>query len=329
MAPEGKIQEVTVKWGLTLSSEEHSPARLIEIAQLGEAAGFDFLSISDHYHPWVSEQGHASFVWSTLGAIAASTEAIEVAVGVTCPIMRIHPAVLAQAVATTSCLLDGRLVWGVGTGEALNEHILGDRWPPHPIRLEMLEEALEVIRRLWSEDTVTHYGSHFTVEDARILDRPALPTPIVVSAFGPVAARKAAEIGDGLWTSGQKEIVDEYRKSGGKGDVYSQLTICWGEDEEKAKSTAHHLWAFSGLTGQMNQDLRTIADFEDAVALVSADRLAEKVPCGPKVGPIVTMANKAIEAGVDHLYFHQIGPDQEGFVQFWEEELQPALASLI
>lgn len=318
-----------MKWGLTLSSEEHSPARLVEIAELGEAAGFDFLSISDHYHPWVTEQGHAGFVWSILGAIAAKTEAIEVAIGVTCPIMRIHPAVLAQAVATTSSLLDGRFVWGVGTGEALNEHILGDRWPPHPVRLAMLEEAVDIIRRLWSEESVTFYGDYFTVEDARVLDRPKTSTPIVVSAFGSEAAKAAAAIGDGLWTSGEKAIVDEYRKSGGKGDVYSQLTICWGEDEEKAKSTAHRLWAFSGLTGQMNQDLRTIADYEDAVALVSADRLAEKVPCGPEVGPIVAMAEEAIEAGVDHLYFHQIGPDQEGFVQFWDEELQPALASRI
>lgn len=319
---------MTVKFGLTLSSEEHPPSRLVEIARLAEEAEFDFVSISDHYHPWVGEQGHASFVWTVLGAIAASTEDIEVAVGVTCPIMRIHPAVLAQAVATTGTLLEGRFVWGVGTGEALNEHILGDRWPPHPVRLEMLEEALEVIRRLWTEESVTHYGTYYTIEDARILDRPREPVPIVISAFGPEAAKLAAAAGDGLWTAGSKDIIDGFRDAGGKGDVYSQLTMCWGESEEKARATAHRLWAFSGLPGQLGQDLRTIADYEEAVALVTEDQLAEKVPCGPSLEPIVKMASEAIDAGVDHLYFHQIGSDQEGFIDFWQKELQPALADL-
>ena len=311
-----------MKWGLTLSSEEHSPHRLVEIAQLGEAAGFDFLSISDHFHPWVAEQGHASFVWTVLGALSIKTKEVDIAVGVTCPIMRVHPAVLAQAVATTSSLLDGRFVWGVGTGEALNEHVLADRWPPHPIRLEMLEEAIAIIRRLWTEESVTHYGNYFSVEDARIFDRPETDTPIVVSAFGPEAAKKAAEIGDGLWSNGSNELIDLYRKGGGKGGIYSQLTLCWAEDEGEAKATAHRLWAFSGLPGQLNQDLRTISEFEDATELVTPDRLAEKVPCGPKVDPILEMAAEAVEAGVDHLYFHQVGPDQEGFIEFWENELQ-------
>jgi G6PDH family F420-dependent oxidoreductase len=316
---------MTVKWGLTLSSEEHSPARLVEIGKLGEKAKFDFLSVSDHYHPWVSEQGHASFVWSVLGALAVATEKIDIAVGVTCPIMRIHPAILAQATATTGSLLEGRFTWGVGTGEALNEHILGHRWPPHEIRLEMLEEAVDVIRKLWTEKSVTHYGEYFTVEDARILDRPNTTVPVIVSAFGPETARSAAKFGDGLWTSGMKDVIDEYRDAGGKGDVYSQLTLCWAESEEKARATAHRLWAFSGLPGQLNQDLRTMADYEDAVELVTEERLAEKVPCGPDVEPIVEAVRSALDAGVDHLYFHQIGADQEGFIEFWQSELKPAL----
>ena len=192
----------------------------------------------------------------------------------------------------------------------------------------MLEEAIEIIRRLWAEESVTHYGTYFSVEDARIFDRPKTATPIVVSAFGPETANKAAQFGDGLWSNGSKELVDLYRKAGGKGDVYSQLTLCWAEDEEEAKVTAHRLWAFSGLPGQLNQDLRTISDFEDAIEIVTPDRLAEKVPCGPKVDPILKMAAEAVKAGVDHLYFHQIGPDQEGFIEFWENELQPAVADL-
>ena len=177
------------KFGLTLSSEEHAPRRLVEIAALAEEYGFDFVSISDHYHPWIDEQGHAPFVWSVLGAIAERTSSIDVAVGVTCPIMRIHPAVLAQAAATTGHLLDGRFTWGVGTGEALNEHIVGQRWPIAPERIDMLEEAVDIIRQLWSGDEVTVRGEHFTVENARIYDPPSSPIPIVVSAFGPARRR--------------------------------------------------------------------------------------------------------------------------------------------
>lgn len=316
------------KWGLTLSSEEHSPARLVEIAELAEEAGFDFVSISDHFHPWVREQGHAGFVWAVLGAIAARTKTIELGVGVTCPIMRIHPAILAQAVATTSLLCGGRLTWGVGTGEALNEHILGDRWAPQPVRLEMLEEAIDLIRRLWTEESVTHYGRHFTVEDARLLDRPTQSIPIVVSAYGPDAARVAAQKGDGLWISGVKDTINDFHKSGGSGPVYSQLTICWGDSREKALTEAHRLWAFSSLPGSLNANLRTMADFEEAVGIVTEEMVSADIPCGPDPEPVIEMARKAVEAGVDHLYFHQIGADQEGFARFWSEELRPALADL-
>ena len=161
-----------VKFGLTLSSEEHDPRRLVDIAALAEAHGFDFVSISDHYHPWLDDQGHSPFVWSILGAIAERTERIDVGVGVTCPTTRIHPAVLAQATATCASLLEGRFTWGVGTGEAFNEHILGDRWPPADQRFEQLEEAIEIVRRLWTGEQVTYRGRHYCVENARIYDPP-------------------------------------------------------------------------------------------------------------------------------------------------------------
>lgn len=313
--------------GLTLSSEEHPPARLVEMARLAEEAGFDFVSVSDHYHPWVGAQGHSPFVWSVLGAIAASTSSLTVAVGVTCPIMRIHPAILAQAVATTGLLLDGRLVWGVGTGEALNEQILGDRWPPHPVRAEMLEEAVGLIRRLWAEKSVTHHGPHFTVEDARILDRPSEAVPIVVSAFGRAAAELAAAVGDGLWVTGpSSEAIEVYRDAGGAGPIYSQLSLSWAQDRSAAIETAHRTWAFSSLPGQLNQDLRTILHFEQAVELVTPEAVADSIPCGPDAGPILSAAREAIAAGIDNLYFHQIGDDQEGFVDFWKSEIRPELA---
>src|SRR5690606_10341124 len=175
----------------TLSSEEHPPERLVQLAAEAESRGFDFVSISDHYHPWVGEQGHAAFVWSVLGGIAASTSSIEVGVGVTCPIMRIHPAVLAQAAATTARLFGGRFVFGVGSGENLNEHILGDRWPPADVRLEMLEESIEVMRELWKGGSVTHRGTYYTVEDARVFDLPDASIPVLVSAFGEASAKLA------------------------------------------------------------------------------------------------------------------------------------------
>ena len=315
--------------GLTISSEEFSPPRLVELAALAEEAGFDFVSISDHYHPWVSAQGHSPFVWSVLGAISQATDEIGVAVGVTCPTIRIHPAILAQSVATTGVLLEDRFVWGVGTGEALNEHVIGDPWPPYEVRAEMMEEAILVIRRLWAEESVTHFGPYYTVVDARILDHPEEPVPIIVSAFGPESAELAASLGDGLWITGAAEgTVDTFREAGGKGPVYSQLTLCWAPSQSEAIETAHRLWAFSELPGTLNQDLPTMLHYEEAVKLVTPDMVAASTPCGPDAGPILEAARKALEAGVDHLYFHQIGPDQEGFVDFWKTELRDELLAL-
>ncbi len=314
------------QFGMTLSSEEHPPRRLVEMACLAEDAGFDFVSISDHYHPWVGEQGHSPFVWSVLGAIAEATDAIEVGVGVTCPTVRIHPAVLAQATATTAHLLGERFVWGVGTGEALNEHILGHRWPPFDVRIEMLEEAVEVVRKLWEGGSVTHRGTHYTVEDATVFDPPPHRIPIVVSAFGPKAAEVAARIGDGLWITGANaKAVDAFRAAGGEGPVYSQLTMCWGEDRDKAIELAHRKWPNTGVPGQLAQDLPTPLHFEQASSVVTKEMIAEQVPCGPDPEPVLEAAREAIGAGVDHLYFHQIGDDQEGFVEFWQQELRPAL----
>jgi G6PDH family F420-dependent oxidoreductase len=312
--------------GLTISSEELSPTRSVEVAVLAEEAGFDFVSVSDHYHPWVGAQGHSPFVWSILGAISQVTAEIDVAVGVTCPTVRIHPAILAQSVATTGLLLDGRFTWGVGTGEALNEHVVGEGWPPYEIRAEMLEEAISVIRQLWAEESVTRFGTYYAVVDARILDRPEEPVPIVVSAFGPDSAQLAATIGDGLWITGAAaETVETFAQAGGKGPVYSQITLCWNRSKAEAVETAHRLWAFSELPGQMNQDLPTVSHFEDAVQLVTPEMVEKSTPCGPDAGPILESARKAISAGVDHLYFHQIGPDQEGFIEFWKAELEPEL----
>lgn len=317
----------TPRFGLTLSAEEHSPRRLVDIAGLAESAGFDFVSISDHFHPWIDAQGHSPFVWSVLGAIAERTERIDVAVGVTCPIMRIHPAILAQATATTAHLLDGRFTWGVGTGEALNEHVLGDRWPPAPIRLEMLAEAIGIVRQLWSGEQSSHRGQYYEVENARIYDPPPADVPIIVSAFGPKATEVAAEVGDGLWVTGPDASgVERWRDAGGQGPVYSQLTVCYADDQDAAVDLVHEVWPNTGVPGQLSQDLPTPTHFEQAVQVVGKDMIAESVPCGPDIDRIVETARAALDAGIDHLYFHQVGDDQERFCEMWREELRPALA---
>lgn len=318
-----------VSYGYTLSSEEHTPSDLVRNARRAEEHGFDFVSISDHFHPWVSAQGHSPFVWSVLGAVAASTERLGVGVGVTCPIVRIHPAILAHAAATTSLLSGGRFFFGVGTGEARNEHILGDRWPPPEVRLEMLEEAVGLIRSLWSGDTVDHRGAYYQVENAKLFDPPDQPPPIVVSAFGPKAVDVAARIGDGYWgTSPERELVEQYQAAGGKGPRYAQVDLCWAEDAASARKAVHEVWPNAGVPGQLSQDLPTWTHFEQAAAMVSEEAATKSTPCGPAVGPVVASVRQYLDAGYDHLYFHQIGPDQDGFFRFWSDRLRPALQDL-
>ena len=315
------------RFGLTLSSEEHGPTKLVEIARAAEKAGFDFVSISDHFHPWISAQGHSPFVWSVLGALSEATDDIDVVVGVTCPTIRTHPAILAHAVATTSILFGGRFTWGVGSGENLNEHVLGDPWPPADIRLEMLEEAIEVIRKLWSGDSVNHRGDYYEVEDARIFDLPDEEPAIVVSAFGEHAARLAARVGDGLWTTGiPKEIIETFKDEGGRGPIFSQLSLAWADDRESAIQRVLDQWPNTGLPGQLAQDLRTVAHFEQAIQLVDANTIEESgMALGPKPGPILDSIEEAVEAGIDHVYLHQIGDPVDGFIEFWGSEIKPEL----
>ncbi len=314
------------KFGFTLSSEEHDPSTLVDQARMAEDHGFDFVSISDHFHPWVTEQGHSPFVWSVLGALSVATTNLDVGVGVSCPIVRIHPAVMAQATATTSLLLGDRFYWGVGTGEALNEHILGHRWPTPEARREMLEEAIDVVRRLWTGETVDHHGRYYTVENARIFDPPEVEIPVVVSGFGDAAVELAGRIGDGFWGhSPEREVIDKYEQSGGSGTRWAQVTMCWGPDEQEARETLHRVWPNSGLSGQLAQDLPTWTHFEQATSMLTVDQTVGSTPCGPDPGPVVESARSFIDAGYDHVYFHQVGHDQEGFMRFWDDELRPAL----
>jgi len=321
-----RVRPDMVKYGLTLSSEQHPPQKLVELAAAAEKAEFDFVSISDHFHPWISEQGHSPFVWSVLGAISQVTTDLGVGVGVSCPTSRIHPAINAHAAATAACLLEGRFTWGVGTGEDLNEHVLGHRWPPADVRLEMLEEAIEIIRLLWKGGSVTHRGRHYTVEDARIFDLPAQTPPIVVSAFGDEAAQLAARAGDGLWITGlESKIIDVYHDEGGTGPIWTQLSMSWDPDRDTAIDRAQRFWPNTALPGQLAQDLRTVLHFEQAVGMVGRHDIEDALPCGPDPEPIIDSIGKAADMGIDHIYLHQIGDPTEGFLDFWGEEIRPKL----
>jgi G6PDH family F420-dependent oxidoreductase len=312
-------------YGIFLSSEDNGPRALVEQAQLAEQAGFETVTISDHFHPWMDAQGESPFVWSVIGGIAATT-GLEVTTAVTCPTVRIHPAILAQAAATASSMLRGRFRFGVGTGERLNEHVLGDHWPPVSVRLELLEEAVDVMRDLWKGGIVTRHGPHYTVENARIYTRPDGDLPVIVSAFGPEATDVAAKIGDGFMsTSPAKELLQRFRQKGGIGPAVATVKVCWGPDEEEAKATAHRLWANSGVSGESSQELSMPQHFEQAAELVTPDQLAEKIPCGPDPERYVEQLRKYVDAGFDEIHVGQIGEDHAGFYKFFRDEVQPRL----
>ncbi len=315
-----------MKIGYFLSCEEFGPQELIRQARLAEAAGFSGLWISDHFHPWNDEQGESAFVWSVIGALAEATS-LPVSTAVTCPTLRIHPAVMAQAAATSAAMMPGRFVFGVGTGEALNEHILGNVWPSANVRLEMLEEAIEVIRELWTGRQVSHDGTHYVVENARIYTLPDEPPPIYVSGFGPKAIDLAARIGDGFcMVTPDADAVQRFR-SGGGGDktVQAGAKVCWGSDEAACRATAHRLWPNESLPGELAMILPTPAHFEQASTLVTEDMVAENVPCGPDLDRHVEHLRQYADAGIDEVYVHQIGSDHEAFFDAYRESVLPKL----
>ena len=313
-----------MKVGYFLSCEEWGPKELLEQARMAEEAGFEGLWISDHYHPWTDEQGNSPFVWSVIGGLSQATS-LPVTTGVTCPTMRIHPAVIAQATATSATILPGRFEFGVGTGENLNEHVFGDAWPSADVRLEMLEEAIEVIRLLWEGGTKDHEGKHYRVENARIYTLPDETPPILVSGFGPKATRLAARIGDGYVNAvPDAELLNLFRSSGG-GDkpAHGAFKVCYGEDEAEARKTAHRLWPNEALPGELAAVLPTPAHFQQATELVTEEMVAEVIPCGPDPEPHREMIRRYIDAGYDEVYVQQIGPNQRAFFKFYEKEILP------
>jgi G6PDH family F420-dependent oxidoreductase len=312
--------------GYFISSEEHSGSELVRGAVLAEQAGFPALWVSDHFHPWLENQGESPFVWAALGAIAASTEQVRVTTAVTCPTTRIHPAIIAQAAATTQELFGGRFALGVGTGEALNEHIFADHWPRPEVRRDMLEEAVAIMRALWTGETLDHDGEHYVVDNARLYTLPDREPDVIVSGFGPQSIDLAAKIGDGFATvQPDADAVKRYRAAGGRGVVQGGVKVCWGEDEAAAVSLAHRLWRNESLPGQLAQDLPTPTHFEQASDLVTETMTAQSHACGPDPERHVAAIQAYLDAGFDEVYVSQIGPDQAGMIDFYRREVLPRL----
>jgi coenzyme F420-dependent glucose-6-phosphate dehydrogenase len=316
-----------LEYGYNLSSEEHSPNDLVKNARRAEEIGLDFALISDHYHPWLDRQGHSAFVWSVIGGIAHVTERLRLGTGVTCPIMRIHPAIIAQAAATSAAMMPGRFFLGIGSGENLNEHILGDHWPPAPIRLEMLEEAVEIIRLLWEGEEASYYGTFYTVEDARIYTLPDELPPIYMASSGEISAQLAGRIADGLiGTAPLEKVMENFDEGGGKGKPrYGKVDVCWAPTVEEGENIAFEQWANTGVKGQLNQELATPALIEQATTMVTKEDVTKNIACGPDPERLLQEISKYVDIGYDHIYFHQIGPNQDGFFEFCEKKIMPEL----
>jgi G6PDH family F420-dependent oxidoreductase len=312
------------KYGYFLAAEEHEPQELVRQARLAEEAGFDALWISDHFHPWLDEQGQSGFVWSVIGAISQAVS-LPITTAVTCPLLRQHPVIVAQAAATSALLTGGKFTLGVGTGEALNEHITGQPWPPAEQRLEMLEEAVHVIRELLSGRLITNRGRHYTVDTARIYSTPDMPPPVYLSGFGEKAVRLAGRLADGfICTQPNADFVRLYRDSGGGNrPVQGGLKVCWGADQEQARKTMHRLWPTDQIPGEAAQLLPLPRHFGQLAELVPEDMIA--APCGPDPGVHLDGIGAFTEAGFDEVYVGQVGADQDGFFEFYAEQVLPRL----
>ena len=314
------------KIGIMLPSELYAPRELVDLAVRAEDAGFDYITISDHYHPWTSQQGHSPFVWSVLGGIAAATDTIRVGTAVTCPTIRMHPAIVAQAAATAAAMMPGRFFLGLGTGENLNEHVVGEPWPPPASRVAMLEEAIDIIRELWTGEEVSHDGDYYTVNRATLFTLPPEPPPIIVAAASPVSVRLAAANDGLITTESDPEMIETFEESGGKGKPrFVQVGFCWQDDPEQALKTILESWPIAAMPWSIKTDIPTPAGFEAVAKLVREEDIVEAMPLGPEPAPIIELVREGVAAGFDHVTLQQIGPNVGPFIEFFAQELAPAL----
>ena len=319
-----------LQFGYKLMSEEHGPRDLVENAARAEMAGFDFVSLSDHFHPWLEAQGHASFAWSVLGAIARATKTVQITTGLTCPIIRYHPAIIAQAAATVALLSGDRFTLAVGAGERLNEHVTGAAWPSTPARHAMLSEAIDIFRLLWTGEVHTHKGEHFEINHARLYDPPEKQIPVIVGVSGEGGIKLAAEKADGIMATEPKKALTEGYKQRSKtsGPCYSEVALAYAPSEKAALKLAKERFSFSALAWDVNSELPNVEGFEAAAKFIREEDLAETIACGPDPERHIEAIKKHIDAGFDHICLVGIGPDQKGFCEFFENELSPRLKKL-
>jgi G6PDH family F420-dependent oxidoreductase len=314
-----------VKIGYFLSCEEYTPAELVQQAVEAERAGFEGLWISDHFHPWNDEQGQSPFVWSVIGALSQVCS-LPVTTAVTCPTVRIHPAIVAQAAATSAVMTGGRFVLGVGTGEALNEHVLGDAWPSIDTRLEMLEEAVALMRELWAGGFVTTAGKHYRVDHARIYTLPDEPPPVYVSGFGPKATDVAARIGDGyISTSSEPDLVSRFKDATGGKPAAAGAKVAYAASADEGVHHAHRLWANAGLPGELAQVLPSPKHFEQASELVTEESTRSSVVAGADPDEHLEQIREYADAGYDELYVANMGPHHQEMIRFYGSEILPRL----
>jgi G6PDH family F420-dependent oxidoreductase len=301
--------------GLKLATEAFPPAEVVRQTVRAEEAGFDFVELSDHFHPWLDAQGHSGFTWSMLGAMAAKTERIGLVTGVTCPIIRYHPAVIAQAAATVALLSDGRFTLGVGSGERLNEHVVGAGWPAVHVRHAMLREALQIIRQLWQGGYQTFEGKYLQLEDARVFDLPEQLPVIAVASGGRNASELAAEFGDGLFaTEPREDLVTAFHDAGGSGPLYAEVPMSWAADEESAVQEAleKSRWALTGW--KVMSELPNPVNFDAASQTVKEDDIRQQFSVGPDPDAHVQQVQPYVDAGFDHIVLQNAGPDPDGFI---------------
>jgi coenzyme F420-dependent glucose-6-phosphate dehydrogenase len=303
--------------GYWLSSEEHPPKELVENAKRAEDAGFEFVLISDHIHPWIDAQGHSPFVWSVIGAIAEATERIRLGTAVTCPLIRMHPAIVAHAAATAQNLMDGRFFLGVGTGENLNEHVTGARWPRADERLEMLGEAVEIIRKLFGGDYETYRGKHYTVEQLKLYDAPKDPAPVIVAAKAENAAKLAAKLGDGTMnTSPDEDVVKAFKDAGGSGPIYGKVTGAFAPDEATGRKVAKDRQPNAAMGGDLSTELELPRDFEAVAELVREQDLEGSVVVGSDPAMWREQLDEFERAGFTHVALHDVSESQRDFIEF-------------
>jgi G6PDH family F420-dependent oxidoreductase len=318
-------------FGYTMLCEQTSPKQLVSDLARAEEIGFDFSVISDHYSPWIEEQGHSPYAWSVLGAAAQATSRIGLMTFVTCPIMRYHPAVVAQKAATMGVLSDGRFTLGLGAGENLNEHVIGRGWPSADVRHAMLTEAVEVIGQLFDGGYVTYSGRHITVDSAKLFDLPGERVSVALAASGQRSAEMAARLGDGLIAvQPDPDVVSTFDAAGGSGKPrYGQVPVCYGQDADQAAAFAADQWGWSAAGWKVMAELPGPAAFAACSEFVRPDDITAQVPCGPALEPYLKAVRAYRDAGFTHVALVQVGAERQAeFFKFAETELLPELRKL-